>query len=469
MGRAAELMSVIGRCDAKTKLLLVIIVAAGLRIIFFAPYVKTDDIAYIQGAHFLATQQTIDPSHWGTRLGLIGPTAVLYALFGVNGMTTGAYPLLCSLLQVPVVYFVGRRLFGEPSGLLAATLLAFFPLEVIFASHLFPCSPIGLWAGLSCMFAVCQPSKRTGLNLLAAGGCIGIACTVRATAVFCLPLLLISTVWPGGAGRRRGVSIMFHWLCVLAGLATIFAVEAAVFYWLTDEWCYRWRVLSQQVVHQGGEVVGAGTTLGWYLRPITRLLTEQEMALFPLLLAPAIVYHVCRRPGRHSRFLAAWALFVLVYTFYGTVSPLRFAPLPRLPRYLSPATLPAMVLLASFLFAAFGRRWRAVLVALLLASGVLGVWLDNGRAVAADTRELYAYMTDRPGQRFILTPPVLFDVLFYHGFEPPLPLAVYAAPPDERCDRESSRRLCCVYPKRGTKRRLSAFSAQDSEDRGKRR
>ena len=44
----------------------------------------------------------------------------------------------------------------------------------------------------------------------------------------------------------------------------------------------------------------------------------------------------------------------------------------------------------------------------------------------------------------------------------------YAAPGGKTCDHESSRRLCCVCPRRGAKRRFSAYFADEPGCAGKR-
>ena len=53
---------------------------------------------------------------------------------------------------------------------------------------------------------------------------------------------------------------------------------------------------------------------------------------------------------------------------------------------------------------------------------------------------------------------------FYHK----RPRMYYAAPGDNTCDRESSRCLCCVFPRRGAARRVSAYFAEEPGSAGER-
>ena len=66
----------------------------------------------------------------GIRFGMLLPIAFMYKLFGVSNFTTFFFQFLVSIIQIIFVYYLGKHLFNEKVGLLAAFLLAIYPLDV---------------------------------------------------------------------------------------------------------------------------------------------------------------------------------------------------------------------------------------------------------------------------------------------------------------------------------------------------
>jgi hypothetical protein len=386
------------------------------RVAFFGGYPGTDDTYYIEAAYRVSVGDfTAFDSNFAVRSGLVLPTAAAYRTLGVSLLTTALLPLCCSLAGLLVAFALGQRLFDRRVGLLAAFLLSVFPLDVIFASELFACTPVALLTGLVAYCLVCDDAARTAGPAFAAGLCLGVATLAADTAWFCLlPVgyyfLFVST------RRRRAFVSMAGLVCPLSLEAHFYSVVVG------DAW-WRWRVLAEAISRQGSDALSSGLGFAYVIQPFLRLLTEQEFGLFPLVLLPALAFHTWRAPSRYSRFLVFWVIAVFLYTSYGTVSPLRFAPLPRLPRYLSSTTIPAMVLLASFLLTV-GAGWRRSAVAVLCATSVLCVWLDNGRTAKAPRKALHAFILAHPGAQVVLDSQLLFDVLFFNGFKAPARLSV---------------------------------------------
>ncbi len=401
-----------------TQLAGVILLGLLLRVVFFSGYPGTDDTYYIAAAYQVSVGDlTAFDSHFAVRSGLVLPTAAAYRMFGVSLLTTALLPLVCSLVGLLVAFALGRRLFDDRVGVLAAFLLSVFPLDVIFASELFACTPVALGSGLTAYCLVRDDSAPTPGPAFAAGLCLGAATLAADTAWFCL--LPVGYYFAFLSNRRRRA------LVLVAGLACLPLLEALLYYCLVGDAWWRWRILAAAAARQGSDAMSSGVGLAYLSQPFLRLVTEQEFGLFPWVLLPALVFHARHAPSRYSRFLVFWVVAVFLYTSYGTVSPFRFAPLPRLPRYLSATTIPAMVLLASFL--ATCRAWqRHSIVAVLCATSLLCVWLDNGRTVKAARKALHAFVVEHAGAQIVLDEPLLFDVLFFNGFKAPTRLTAFA-------------------------------------------
>lgn len=413
-------------------LVAIVFIAVVLRVWVWAPYIKTDDVYYIESAYLLASEHTLKPSHWGTRWGLIGPAALVFSIFGISDLSLGFYPFLCSLGTIYLAFLAGQRWWNRKIGLTAALLVAFFPLDVLFASHFFPAAPVAFYSGAALYATLRAVDAQSGRSFLLAGFLLGLAYTVRATALFALPpMAIIMGMGLWRLHRRMAPRLLlkhlFKALSLFAlGLFIVLILEWVVMAVLTGSPFFRWQVLAGAIGLQGMDVPGAGVSLGWWFRPFVRLLTEQELVIYPLLCVPALLVQLRKPRSYPGLALALWVLFVFIYTTYGSVSLSRFAPLPRLPRYLSLLTLPALLLLAVYLHTYVSQHWRYFLLAGVAFTSIMGIYVDNGRAISSDTRQLHAFMQTTADTPFLLTLPFVFDILVYEGFPSNQSLSLYA-------------------------------------------
>ena len=80
-----------------TWLLLLLLAAAGLRVLFFSGGSLYDDVNYLDRAIRLAQGHGGPPlSHFEARLGLVGPAALVIRVFGLSPVTAVAVPFLAS-------------------------------------------------------------------------------------------------------------------------------------------------------------------------------------------------------------------------------------------------------------------------------------------------------------------------------------------------------------------------------------
>jgi len=360
---------------APTALVLILGGAAVLRLVFFTGYHGHDDVYYIQRALELSRDAATPPAtHWAARIGLVGPTALLYRAFGVTPLTTSAFPFACSLLGVVAAVILGQRLYGAPAGLIAGLLLAMFPMDVIFASTLFPTEPVMLFAGVGIgCFLLAERERRPGLYL-ASGLSLGLAAVAHEVAI------LIVVIYPV-YGLVVARPIRAH-LGVVAGLALAIALDPMIHGAMGNPWARIALSSGTTIVQQTDvEVAYRGVNAWWLAEPAVRLFVERTFGLFSWVLAPVVVLRLWRPADQTDRSLALIVAAGYLWFAYGTVSPTGYAPLARLPRYVAPLVLPAMWLLGRELAERVRPRTRIAVLSALAASSVVCLMLDSGNAL----------------------------------------------------------------------------------------
>ncbi len=134
-----------------------------------------DDLTYTFFANQMIHGTFVQGTPFSFRLMNIFPIAFFYALFGIGSLTTAAWSMVCFLGIIVVTFLIGRKLYNELAGILAALLAAFFPLFVTLSGTDSPNIVGGFFVGLillSAIYAVRERSKRwyfcTGVFVVAA-------------------------------------------------------------------------------------------------------------------------------------------------------------------------------------------------------------------------------------------------------------------------------------------------------------
>lgn len=128
-------------------LFIILVSAFAIRLFFFTGMVRGDDFNYAHAAYELSIGR-LDIESWAgnTRIGLYGPVALLYWIFGPSEITTLVFPMFASMLSIIFVFLIARMYGGIASGLIAATLWAFFSLDVHLATQLLPDGPLAAFS-----------------------------------------------------------------------------------------------------------------------------------------------------------------------------------------------------------------------------------------------------------------------------------------------------------------------------------
>ncbi len=355
-------------------LLGILALAVVLRLFAFSGYIDGDDATYIARAVQVADGRfDAGLSHWGARLGVFVPAALLFKTFGPGLAWVVAAPFCWSLISAVLAYLVGKVVYGDVRvGLLAALFVAVFPMDIIMATQLYP--SMGQAALMTTAFLAFYLAERRNRHILyfVAGVALGLAYLHHETALYLLlPLGLYvlyvrrwrlgyATAAVGLAAVVVGESIVFAYYCgdPLHRLHVMAAVATAD---PSKYWCYNPR--------PGGKV----------LAPLISLVTSQQYGLFYIFFALATVALVLRR-DKPSTPLMVFFVTVALYTLWGPVSLSGgYRNAEPWPRYTSPVTVAATVLLARWLVAYRGSVGRWLITSLLVSSSLVCAYLDTSR------------------------------------------------------------------------------------------
>jgi mannosyltransferase len=303
-------------------------------------------------------------------------------IFGYSEVAVRSMTVVLAGCSVPVMYLLGRRLFGRTAGLVAALLLAMAPFFVQYEQTARAYALVVLLSLLSSYFFVAEletPSRRTLISYVLTSV---LAVYAHYFAVFVLLVQALTLL----AVRRRG-ALTTPWV---SGAVAIVALcsPAAVF------------------AHRAGTA-----NISWISAPgletLFHLPTDLAGGRFlALMLALLAGYGFTRaladRQGWQAGFLAAWLIVPVILVF--AVSRLGR---PLFVAYYLIIVLPAFLLLAATGVAKLPRReasWLAV--AALVVLSAVGVRDWYGRASLENYRDATHYVLahERPGDGAVYYP-----------------------------------------------------------------
>lgn len=334
-------------------------------------------------SRFLAVAQNLangyfpegDSEWFGGRIALVWPVAAVFRGAGAGDVSAAAWPVVGSLVAVVAAYLLGRDLAGRRVGLVAASLVAFAPLEALVGARIRPDAIMPGIVALAVWFAL-RAGRNAARGALVAGLLLGLAWSVRENALVLAPVL----VFAGWRGGRRAL------VAGVAGAAVVPALTALVF-----------------AIGRGdplGPLTAAGTE-GRFRSPfsafdagdtyVAQLGRDAFDAGAPLfLLAPVAIGTILvlayRRDGR-AVLPAVWLAWAGIYLEFGTL-----VNLAKPTRYLTLCTIPLALLVAL----AMDSRWGAVIApAAAAALTVVALWSLPARDLRPDDVTLVARVADR--------------------------------------------------------------------------
>jgi hypothetical protein len=362
------------------------------------------------------------------RLGLTGPIALAYRLFGVSTLTTNLPCLLAGLGTLGLAYAAP----STPRGKALAVLFALLCTPLVADAHELapdlPCAAV-MAASVLCLSRRARPR---GPGWVAAAVAIWFAAfQIKEVALWLAPVWGYAVIGDLRHRGRRWVARTFAPALVLgAALAAGYLALCAA---LWGDPLARFHGIDDAASTHEWSLVGKPAA-AWIARltwqPALLLWHMFRVALVPVVASPWLV----RR--RDRIWIVAAASIVLLYWF-GSATATIYLPLPILRRMMLPA-LPAIVVVAALatdaaLDRGAGARVLAAVLAVCLAVPSVHVVLTNLAAVARPEEAAFAALRREvtgTTERVVLVcgdprcPPI---AAFYFGFDPPAHLDIVMA------------------------------------------
>jgi 4-amino-4-deoxy-L-arabinose transferase-like glycosyltransferase len=367
-----------------------------LRLACFTGLVASDDVHYSGYAQLIAdARYTPEYHHRAIRYGLLFPLALLYRVFGVSEWTTIAVPLIASSVSVVLLALIGKKLFGVRGALIAALLLATFPLQLRYATVLVPEPILACYLLLAVLLYVRTDDRTPLARSVLTGVVLGVAYLTKEPAAFVALALLVD----GGLARRWRQTVG-----IALGIGAIVALEHAYYVGATGDLLFRYHALA---AHNNGALVGlsagspvaaakpvddvvdhapsavGNTPVAGAEPPVVAAPVEDDIeagddgflrrggpfrrafinypqkmiepnedfgihSLAALILAAAAFLRF--RHDHRTRLLLLWAAVPWLYSNFGTTSFSTYLPIPPAVRYIDPS-YPPLFLFGGWLFA----------------------------------------------------------------------------------------------------------------------
>lgn len=325
----------------------ILLFAVIIRLTFFSGIGASDDLLYTSYSYDLSKGDYSYPAtHHGTRLGILYPTGLLYSLFGVNELTSNFFVFAASISGIVLIFYFGKEFFDEKTGLIAAFLLAFFPLDVILATKLLPDLPSAFLLSLGIFFFLAGEKQsntaKSGMHYSFSGLSIGLAYLIRESALLIVLFFLVYAMF-----YRK---LRYSYFLIFAGFMLIFIAESYVFWIKTGDFLYRFHSLTSYypTVVEADRFFGRGSFPFSLLHfPYIMFTSVQFGLFFPFILIAA--FYCVRTKNRKTYPFILWSLSLLLYLSFGTVSLTRYLPFAAIPRYLMVITFPSIILLSALL------------------------------------------------------------------------------------------------------------------------
>lgn len=383
----------------------IIILGLILRWYFFAGVGTSDDLLNTKYSYDIS--KNVFPTtenQANSRIGLLIPVSVIYKIFGINDYTSTALILLTSLGGILLIYFFGKSFFNAKIGLLAAFLLAIFPLDVIYSTRFLSDLPSAFFSSLAIyIFLKCEKMQNNNYKKYAlylfCGILMGISFSIREMAVLAILFFLVYTLY-----NRK---FKPHYLLVAAGFLLIIFAEMVFFYLHTGNPFYRFNSLNNYYIDAVlyhnfyGRLSFPKFFLAW---PYV-IFGSIQLGYFYAFISLAIVYWAFNRKTE-TDYMIIWFLSVLLYLNFGTSSASRYIPFLAVARYLSYITIPGILLLSAFLMEKKGiikKYFMPFCLIFLLFTSIGAVYLDNSRYTPTNLREIYSFMKTTTGNKAVYT------------------------------------------------------------------
>jgi len=382
-------------------LVTVIVTSVALRLCLFGGYAGLDDAEYARIAYQIANgtfslKEYGGPPVFPLRVGLILPTSLVFRMFGLSEWNMILYPLILSVLALPLIYICAANAFSHRAGLIAVALLGIVPIELGSATKLLPDMPAAFYAalGVTAISLASRASNGRGSALFWGGFLAGVSfglswlCkeAISFLAPFCLAYMAISF-------KRIGRTAFLLWAGVAAGSLAILFGEMIAYQSVAGDPLFRFHEIERNYRQLENWFFAEGSKFGWqegesYALAIVKrlfisgpatLLLDYDWFLFLPLIGLIAAFHGWYSRDKSFLIPSLWLVTLLLMFNFASSSLSSYMPLALFHRYFYLIIFPSIVLasglIAKLVFEGVGtsqdevqkeRRFWGVLVAIAL-------------------------------------------------------------------------------------------------------
>jgi len=376
------------------QLSLILIFGLVLRLLFFSGIGTSDDLAYSRYANSVNEGSSLDSDgYFSTRLGIIYVTALSYSLFGINDYSSVLFVLLISLANIILVFYFGKLLFTRKVGLLAAFLLSFFPLDVVYSTRLLSDLPSAFFMALGVYFFLYSEKKQRlkyGLGYIFSGIFIGLGYLMRESA------LLIALFFVAYILYKR--KVIKQYFLIPSVVLIIFLIETLTFLAITGDPLSRVhasQVTITEVFFEHNYFGRLNFPEGLFHYPWL-LFTNNLLLYFYIFIFLAIGYCLIYKK-KETYTLLFWFIPLLLYLSFGSSSFTQYVPFKAVDRYTSIITIPGILLLAYFLTEKNKVIKRVILpvtLIILFMTSIGVVYLQDDRNLLRNLKTTYPVLLE---------------------------------------------------------------------------
>jgi len=378
-------------------LTLILILALGIRLVFFTGIGVSDSLFFTKFAYEFSTKNVdFSQAHQASRIGLLYPVSILYKNFGVNEFSSNILVLLLSLSSIVLIYKFGKLLFNEKVGLLSAFLLSFFPLDVVYSTRLMTDLPSAFFVALAVYLFL--KSEKTNKNPASNTYCffsglsLGIAYLIREFS------LLIGLFFIIYIAYHKKIKISYFLIAL--GFVLMISVESFYFLQETGDPLFRYTIMSSKWTDMIVEtnMYGRGNLPFSLFHYPHIIFTDNLLGLFYPFIFIAIFYLIANRK-KEAYNLLFWFIPLLLYISFGSVSITRYLPIPATSRYLFMITIPGILLLSSFLSQnepLIKKILMPSIITLLIVSSIGYIYLSEHRSSLDNIKNVYKNIKSLP-------------------------------------------------------------------------
>jgi len=418
-------------------LLIILFFALSLRLIFFTGVNTSDDAAYYNSAYDILTGE-FRPSWLMTlRIMLLYPTAFFFWLFGINNFSAGLWPLFCSLGVIVMAYKIGEITFDKKIGLLAALLLTFFPLEVIYGTRLSPDVPNSFFMSVS-IFLFLKGKKlvssKSKIFYFVSGIALGLAYLVKALGAL-LFVFYVSYIFLDIIIRKK---INWNYLLIFFGFLFLFCLEGLYYYQTNGDFLLRYHEMTgtySATSGYWGKGIDPKDVLTFYPPAMLNLSDYYTFApntriygFFFYFVIIATIYLLIKKEKR-SYILILWMLALFLYLQIGTRSISQYLLFGKEMRFLTIISVPCSIIVAAFLSQKnlMMRYFLPISIVFLFFTSVyytyfLADHLDYGLGECgcmrmSDIRQIAEFIKNRKNSTFYVDEAVFDNIRFFLSYD----------------------------------------------------